>query len=279
MPVSVDGSISEGTNLIKQQQYHAAIAMLEKISQENNSDRAKKFSEKAMAHLSADPYQALNLPKRSSRKDVKKTYRKLALKYHPDKNKYTADLFKVISNAYEKLKDKPTPKKGQAFTNPEPPPRRKSRSSGRENTSNTSNNNHHYEKKKKNPHPTIHLLLLHADLSTTQNIIIQTMDGHRNHHQRLKTPHHFFAQPMKHAHLAPPRSMIIIIVKSHRHIHVHHGETNKNHQHMMINQKVQGQDTLTKVIIIIRICQIAREVGMKRPKRKQSKNALKQNNG
>ena len=115
MAANVDASISEGANLIKQRQYHAAIALLEKVAQENNSksqeERAKRFAEKAMQHLSSDPYQALNLPKRSSRKDVKKTYRKLALKYHPDKNTYTADLFKVISGAYDKLKDKPTPKK------------------------------------------------------------------------------------------------------------------------------------------------------------------------
>ena len=48
---------------------------------------------------------------------MKKTYRKLALKYHPDKNKYTADLFKVIQSAYDKLKDKPTPKKDKHLQN------------------------------------------------------------------------------------------------------------------------------------------------------------------
>ena len=157
MAANVDASISEGANLIKQRQYHAAIALLEKVAQENNSksqeERAKRFAEKAMQHLSSDPYQALNLPKRSSRKDVKKTYRKLALKYHPDKNKYTADLFKVISGAYDKLKDKPTPKKGQAFSKPAPPPRRSSRrsnsSTSNSSSSSTSNNsNHHYAKYK-----------------------------------------------------------------------------------------------------------------------------------
>ena len=37
MAANVDASISEGANLIKQRQYHAAIALLEKVAQENNS--------------------------------------------------------------------------------------------------------------------------------------------------------------------------------------------------------------------------------------------------
>ena len=162
MSTSVDASISEGANLIKQQQYHAGIALLEKISQENNSktqnERAKRFAEKAMKHLSSDPYEALNLPKKSSRKDVKKTYRKLALKYHPDKNKYTADLFKVIQSAYDKLKDKPTPKKGQAFTKPAPPPsfKREHKSSSHNGKAKSRSSAHHHHAKYRNssgPHP------------------------------------------------------------------------------------------------------------------------------
>ena len=72
MSVSVDASISEGAKLIKQQQYHAGIALLEKVSQENSSktqnERAKRFAEKAMKHLSSDPYEALNLPKKVAEK-------------------------------------------------------------------------------------------------------------------------------------------------------------------------------------------------------------------
>ena len=71
--------------------------------------------EKAMKHLSSDPYEALNSKKKQPKR-CEENIPKTALKYHPDKNN-TLDLFKVIQSAYDKLKDKPTPKKGQVFTN------------------------------------------------------------------------------------------------------------------------------------------------------------------
>ena len=36
---------------------------------------------------------------------IKKSYKKLALKYHPDRNKNTEDLFKKINEAYSILSD------------------------------------------------------------------------------------------------------------------------------------------------------------------------------
>ena len=54
-------------------------------------------------------YQDLGLDKNCSETDIKKAYRKLALKYHPDKNKDDStaeDKFKKISTAYEILSDK-----------------------------------------------------------------------------------------------------------------------------------------------------------------------------
>ena len=62
-----------------------------------------------------DFYEILGVPRNASDSEIKKSYRKLAMKYHPDKNKgdKTAEKkFKEISGAYEILKD---PQKKAAY--------------------------------------------------------------------------------------------------------------------------------------------------------------------
>tara|TARA_B110000211_G_scaffold30222_2_gene30731 strand:+ start:11144 stop:12115 length:972 start_codon:yes stop_codon:yes gene_type:complete len=56
--------------------------------------------------LYMDYYHILGISKEASNKEIKTAYRKLAFKYHPDKNKDTEEKFKQIVNAYTILSNK-----------------------------------------------------------------------------------------------------------------------------------------------------------------------------
>ena len=65
--------------------------------------------------MARDYYDVLSLSKSASESDIKSSYRKLAMKYHPDKNpddKKAEDNFREITESYEILKD---PQKRAAY--------------------------------------------------------------------------------------------------------------------------------------------------------------------
>jgi len=58
--------------------------------------------------MADDFYKLLGVEKNASAEDIKKAYRKQAMKYHPDRNpgnKEAEEMFKKVSNAYEVLSD------------------------------------------------------------------------------------------------------------------------------------------------------------------------------
>ena len=64
--------------------------------------------------MGKDYYKVLGVARGASEDEIKKSYRKLALKYHPDKNQAPGaeEKFKQIGEAYDVLSD---PKKKQIY--------------------------------------------------------------------------------------------------------------------------------------------------------------------
>ncbi len=62
-----------------------------------------------LSHAAEDYYKILGVPRTADERTIKKAFKKLSLKYHPDKNKQNPDVakekFAKIVNAYEVLKD------------------------------------------------------------------------------------------------------------------------------------------------------------------------------
>ena len=67
-----------------------------------------------------DPYEILGVPQSSNKEDIKKAYRKLAMKHHPDKGG-DEDKFKEISEAYSILSDDDKRRQYEAHRQGAPP--------------------------------------------------------------------------------------------------------------------------------------------------------------
>ena len=81
-------STAEGT----QQRVRAAA--------EQQLDAIERELERLVVWFKADPYTALNLRPSATSSDVKKAYRALARKYHPDKLPASSNLFVLLKSSY-----------------------------------------------------------------------------------------------------------------------------------------------------------------------------------
>lgn len=65
-----------------------------------------------------DPLKILGLPPRCTLAEARERYRILCLKFHPDKNPGTEDVFRAISEAYKKIRTTPSLMQGPITTGP-----------------------------------------------------------------------------------------------------------------------------------------------------------------
>ena len=109
-----------GQNANKNQSGNTSQNAYQKASQDANTSNSQRSSSSSSHRYRSttysgsyrDPYRVLGITRNASNEEVKKAYRSLAMKYHPDKvatlgeevKKNAEEQFRIINEAYERIK-------------------------------------------------------------------------------------------------------------------------------------------------------------------------------
>ena len=88
--------VKSAKSLIEGGKLHEGLAIILKASAANGGRENVTSNYEAILRRLGDKYLALGLSKGCQPKEVKKAYRMLVLKYHPDKNPHTTPVFQVL---------------------------------------------------------------------------------------------------------------------------------------------------------------------------------------
>jgi len=101
------GSASEGIRNRKKPEKTSSTSEENKPGLQNKSYTKEQIAEVEKIKNCKDYYELFGISKDASESELKKAYRKLALKYHPDKNSAPGadEAFKVIGHAFQVLSD------------------------------------------------------------------------------------------------------------------------------------------------------------------------------
>lgn len=94
-----------------------AVSTLLALASMQLFDQVEAVQKSSSGDSKKDYYEILGVPRDSTQQQIKKAFRKLAVKYHPDKNKEEGaeDKFREIAKAYDTLSDKEKRKRYDQF--------------------------------------------------------------------------------------------------------------------------------------------------------------------
>jgi DnaJ homolog subfamily C member 3 len=108
-PDNVDGLVARGEDLIRKEEYEEAVRVLtdafEKTGRSSQDvlDRVQNAQKLLKRSKQKDYYKVLDIPKDADERTIKRAYRRMTIKYHPDKPGGSEKKMSELNQAYEVL--------------------------------------------------------------------------------------------------------------------------------------------------------------------------------